>query len=502
MTQIVGLEVRPIPSLTMQLSPGTKIKLRATHTPMRRGTALLSLDCFMVLEGSVERLVGCTATQPAPAPALPDKPREGPLSDRTGSVMNNQSPRMHPPQQRPEQQHQQQQRQQQEQQGFADKESHRQLITSAECSSTLTSTPPIPTPPIPSTVSHIAPSSSGRGNHSLLPSSVYGGDKYPPSHMQSVSMPSSATNFNMKQSQPATSSASHISPTASSIPLNHLQLQQQQQQQQQQGRALDGVLDLCSPGTPQSLSPRALLSSIVAMKEEMEVDDYVNGLGRERDSGIISYATVTSDPAPPMKSSPIFSSPVSDNPALPTVPSNQRPLIRLSMDEIAVMLSNTSESDTVTGSGILPDGDFVVQGTAVNIRRFKATATEGYVVLLSMEEEDEGGGEVGESHPHARAVVPASVCDDLCARYLQASSAEYLSQLKAAGKEESKTIKTNFSLKFRDFKGSFRARLLRPRDNKVNTGTEATPSKSSSSGTANSQGEGMSLLLVDFYDPG
>ena len=234
----------------------------------------------------------------------------------------------------------------------------------------------------------------------------------------------------------------------------------------------------------------------------MEVDDYVDGLGRERDSGIIAYATVTSDPAPPMKSSPIFSSPVSDNPALPTVPSNQRPLIRLSMDEIAVMLSNTSESDTATGSGILPDGDFVVQGTAVNIRRFKATATEGYVVLLSMEEEDEGGGEVGESHPHARAVVPASVCDDLCARYLQASSAEYLSQLKAAGKEESKTIKTNFSLKFRDFKGSFRARLLRPRDNKVNTGTEATPSKSSSSGTANSQGEGMSLLLVDFYDPG
>jgi hypothetical protein len=177
----------------------------------------------------------------------------------------------------------------------------------------------------------------------------------------------------------------------------------------------------------------------------------------------------------------------------------QSNLTYFALDTVAAWLSAPIGSDI---SFNLPAGDFVVRGTAVNIRKFKVAPSEGYVVLLSLEGEAEANGE---STNKASAFVPALVSNDLCSKYLQTTAKEYLLNLKESSKEEIKAIKTSYSLKFRDFRGTFRARLLpcNPHS-KISQSDQAPPNTimdahAARSCGASSQGDRMLLLLVDFY---
>ena len=174
-------------------------------------------------------------------------------------------------------------------------------------------------------------------------------------------------------------------------------------------------------------------------------------------------------------------------------------LTYFALDVVAAWLSAPVASQT---SCTLPAGDFVVRGTAVNIRKFKVVPSEGYVVLLSLEEEIEAKGE---NFSKAIACVPALVSNDLCSKYLQTTAKEYLLNLKEASKEEVRAIKTSYSLKFRDFRGTFRARLQPCNPNsKISQSDQAVPyttndAQTAKSSSASSQGDRMLLLLVDFY---
>jgi hypothetical protein len=112
---------------------------------------------------------------------------------------------------------------------------------------------------------------------------------------------------------------------------------------------------------------------------------------------------------------------------------------------------------------------FVVTGTAVNIRKFKVTASTGYVVNLSLENAASSNGSSGAgakeggemaADVETAVVVPVLVGSDLCAAYLDMPAAEYLARQKGLSKEEGKELKVQSSLRFQDFRGSFVARLL------------------------------------------
>ena len=196
-------------------------------------------------------------------------------------------------------------------------------------------------------------------------------------------------------------------------------------------------------------------------------------------------------------------------------PSANHDHLDLTYVSLATVAAAMSDPGSDAGhSRRLPQRDFNVRGTAVNIRKFRVTEADGYLVLLSLEEQDDDmhtdrdrDSDVTGMPPRGSVVVPVLVSNDLCVKYLGLAPLAYLSKLKNIGKEEIKALKMSHSLKFRDFRGSFRARLAAPSsapsgDLGLSGSAGATPAKSSSSSSssATSQGEEPILLLLDFYD--
>lgn len=102
-------------------------------------------------------------------------------------------------------------------------------------------------------------------------------------------------------------------------------------------------------------------------------------------------------------------------------------------------------------------GRFLVQGTAVNIRRFRVTAAGGYVVNLILEGTAARDDGLASSE---NVTVPVQISSDLCAEYLGVPAIEYLAKQKSLSKEAAKDMKISASYRFQDFHGTFVARLL------------------------------------------
>ena len=170
---------------------------------------------------------------------------------------------------------------------------------------------------------------------------------------------------------------------------------------------------------------------------------------------------------------------------------NSSPLRYLSLAAIAAAESaSTSEAERFN----ILHGEFLVRGIAVNIRKFKVTSAEGYVVLLSLEEDEPNSRE---DPKNAKVVLSVLVCTSLCAKYLKVPSREYLSQHEKLSKQASKSFKIEHSLKFKDFKGTFRARSLLPLNS--SGGPESDIDPASSTATSSQGVESSSLLLLDFH---
>jgi hypothetical protein len=84
-------------------------------------------------------------------------------------------------------------------------------------------------------------------------------------------------------------------------------------------------------------------------------------------------------------------------------------------------------------------------------------------------------------------VVPAIVSSELCACFLNLSSTDYLKEHKRLKKEgaEARNLKTDCSMKFQNFKGTFRVRSLLGSDPQVSSNDD----------------EATSLLLLGFHNP-
>ena len=549
--------------LSLDLPPGSKVKLRASHTPIRRGTAMLSAECLVLLGGSVERLVGFKPLQgldssethkmdvvqsgagQMPPPLFNSRP--------TQVFSQKQQQPIHQQQQQPI--HQQQQQQQQQQYSTQNQNNSNSLqmdsvrsvhpVTDFQASSSSSSSSRGPNVQASSTINSIighdplpspAPSSSKPSLQSAPPQVRRQQDEYVVGGRSDANTNASYGGVRVRVASPVSS------------------------------RDADQVLDLCSPGTPPPHSPRKNSdeSSLVAVRRVEDsrlhgslqsADGGAAPVRGDRDPLVTSAANLytpqshsrlgvlptVAQPGPAAHSStPLpasssgWNSPAmkhhfpqsanSSSTALDgrvrkaplsvsasvnlSVSANQNPnaLPYVSLATVAAAMSAgaTAGAGADTGADVghsrkLPQGDFNVRGTAVNIRKFRVTEADGYLVLLSLEEEAADrdvpmGGSV---------VVPVLVSNDLCVKYLELAPTDYLLKLKNIGKEEIKSVKTSHSLKFRDFRGSFRARLAPssalPGDRGLSGGTGATPAKSSSS-SATSQGEDPLLLLVDFYE--
>ena len=140
-------------------------------------------------------------------------------------------------------------------------------------------------------------------------------------------------------------------------------------------------------------------------------------------------------------------------------------------------------------------GEFLIRGTAVNIRKFKVTASEGYVVLLSLEEFDPDSPN---KKKNDKIVLPVLLSNDMCATYLKMTASVYLAQNKKLKKDASKAMKIEYSMKFSNFRGCFRAKCLPLRGAGACAGNEANISEVKD---GLSQGaDASSLLLIDFHD--
>jgi RecQ mediated genome instability protein len=534
--------------LSLDLPPGSKVKLRASHTPIRRGTAMLSAECLVLLGGSVERLVGF-------------KPLQGLDSSETHKmdVVQSGAGQMPPPlfNSRPTQvfaQKQQQpiHQQQQQQQQYS---TQNQNNSNSQQMDSVRSVHPV------TDFQASSSSSSSRGPNvqaSSAINSIIGHDPLPSPALSSSkpSLQSAPPQVRRQQDEYVVGGRSDANTNASyggvrvrvASPVS--------------SRDADQVLDLCSPGTPPPHSPRKNSDESLLVAVRRVEDSRLHGSLKSADSGaapvrgdrdplVTSAANLytpqshsrlgvlptvaqpgpaahSSAPLPASASSSGWNSPAmkhqvpqSANSSSTTldgrvrkaplsvsasvnlsVSANQysNALPYVSLATVAAAMSAGADTGADVGhSRKLPQGDFNVRGTAVNIRKFRVTEADGYLVLLSLEEEAADrdvpmGGSV---------VVPVLVSNDLCVKYLELAPTDYLLKLKNIGKEEIKSVKTSHSLKFRDFRGSFRARLAPssalPGDRGLSGGTGATPSKSSSS-SATSQGEDPLLLLVDFYE--
>ena len=498
--QIIGIELRPMPSFSLEILPGTKVKLRASCTPMRRGVAMLSQECIVLLDGSVERLVAYTSTSggacisAASAHAL-----QLPLQKSPPSAVGvnhpplNQSHLIDPIQIKKVQQLQQQQQQQQQQQRpqiEEEKSMHRPLHENQRLN------------PYPAAEHEYASSIAPRRNATA----DFNGERH--------------------QMDAVVERQSHNEINAHSRPLDSMIGSIQSVLISPGQPTTVEILDLCSPSSPPPSSPRRvkikpLPIPIRAISFSPSQGDFYGDLNGTTSPSTPSqgttmrYANIKAAPAVDavhtypaiMKSSTSnikkvdaisaggVSSYSGDHSRTECQSLSVSVLTYFALDVVAAWLSGPVGSQA---SCTLPAGDFVVRGTAVNIRKFKVVPSEGYVVLLSLEEEIEAKGE---NVSKAIACVPALVSNELCSKYLQTTAKEYLLNLKEASKEEIRAIKTSYSLKFRDFRGTFRARLQPCNPNsKISQGDQAVPNvQTGKSCSASSQGDRMLLLLVDFY---
>ena len=523
--QMIGIELRPMPSFSLEILPGCKVKVRASCTPMRRGVAMLSPECIVLLEGSVERLIACTAASSgATAAAVIAHALQLPVQQSllaAGGIH-------HPPQNHPQlidpvqnkkvqqQNHQQRQQQQQQRLQIEVGKSLDQSLNQSQRLNPYCSAVDLPLVygsasehALAPLARHAAPNTNGE-TYQVDAAAEYQSSIEVVMERRSLEEP-------LGSIQSVLSSPGHS--------------------------ATNQILDLCSPSSPSPSSPVRIISN-QPLPTTHAVNVNIN-MSHDAFYDELNLNAVTSSPSistPPQgitvrlaktryalsaenvhTSSAIVTTLLSSvmtgeaaasaggagssgvrrsSSSSSSIGGQSEPqsnLTYFALDIVAAWLSTPLGSDI---SCNLPAGDFVVRGTAVNIRKFKVAPSEGYVVLLSLEGEAEANGE---SMNKASAFVPALVSNDLCSKYLQTTAKEYLLNLKDASKEEIKAIKTSYSLKFRDFRGTFRARLLpcNPHS-KISQSDQAPPNTimdahAARSCGASSQGDRMLLLLVDFY---
>ena len=527
--QMVGIELRPMPTFSLEIVPGSKVKVRASCTPMRRGVAMLSPECIVLLEGSVERLVACTAASSgASTPAVIAHALQLPVQQPLlAAVGIHHPPQNHPqlidPVQNKKVQHQNHQQRGQQQQQLLRSEAGKSLDQAHNQSQRLN--------PYCSAVD--VPLVYGSASeHALAPLSRHAGPNTNTNSVTAAEYQSSVEVVPQRRSFEETMGS--IKSVFSSP--GH--------------SATNQILDLCSPSSPSPSSPIRIISNqpLTTMHDNMNVNVNMNmNISHDAFYDELNLNAVKSSPSvstPPQgitvrlskARSALATETVHTSPAIVTTilssltsgeaaasagaagcsgvrssssssssiggqSEPQSNLRYFALDTVAAWLSAPIGSDI---SFNLPAGDFVVRGTAVNIRKFKVAPSEGYVVLLSLEGEAEANGE---NMNKASAFVPALVSNDLCSKYLQTTAKEYLLNLKESSKEEMKEIKISYSLKFRDFRGTFQARLLpcNPHS-KISQNDQAPPNTivdahaaRSCGASSSSQGDRMLLLLVDFY---
>ena len=519
-----------MPSFSLEIVPGSKVKVRASCTPMRRGVAMLSPECIALLEGSVERLVACTATSSgASAPAVIAHALQLPVKQPLlAAVGIHHPPQNHPqlidPVQNKKVQHQNHQQRGQQQQQLLRSEGGKSLDQALNQSQRQN--------PYCSAVD--GPLVYGSASeHALAPLTRHAAPNTNTNSETAAEYQSSVEVVPQRRSLEETmgsiksvfSSPSHS--------------------------ATNQILDLCSPSSPSPSSPIQIISNepLTTMHDNVNMNMNMNmNMSHDALYDELNLNAVTSSPSistPPQgitvrlakARSAVAAETVHTSPAIVTTiisslingeaaasaggagclgvrsssssssssiggqSEPQSNLTYFALDTVAAWLSAPVGSDI---SFNLPAGDFVMRGTAVNIRKFKVAPSEGYVVLLSLEGEAEANGE---KMNKASAFVPALVSNDLCSKYLQITAKEYLLNLKESSKEEIKEIKTSYSLKFRDFRGTFRARLLpcNPHS-KISQSDQAPPNTimdahaaRSCGASSSSQGDRLLLLLVDFY---
>jgi hypothetical protein len=263
------------------------------------------------------------------------------------------------------------------------------------------------------------------------------------------------------------------------------------------------VLDLCTPPDAASATEAADLPSCKKLKTEHDSDN-VSDLTREPFSvlPVVEAARPSAVQAPPL--------------TLVSLVDIDR-LVQLGT--AAATAAEGSSESKMAGANVSSDtllatlreqtvGSFLVQGTAVFIRKFRVSAASGYVVNLVLEGDaprvsgsgSSGSGTDNNSGPDDtgmaasdNVIVPVQISSDLCAQYLGVSVAEYMTKQKSLSKEAAKEMKIASSLEFQDFRGTFVARLL------------AETKEPSASGTANgnrsqqSAGDGAILELLDRF---
>jgi hypothetical protein len=118
------------------------------------------------------------------------------------------------------------------------------------------------------------------------------------------------------------------------------------------------------------------------------------------------------------------------------------------MSSSSLSLSSSLSSNQADRQQLL-QGEFRIRGTAINIRKFKITPEDGYLVLLNMIEDE--GDELD---------LPVQVSSDFVAKHIQIPVDEYMKQQKSLRKEGKIALKEKCSFTFQDFTGFFRARSL------------------------------------------
>lgn len=472
-----------MPSLSMEIPPGSKVKLRASCTPMRRGAALLSKDCLVLLEGSVERLCQAGSVTLASTTAIIHNLSQSVLA---GEIVlpqrvfgNLQNPGLlsnsH------------------DQQTLAMPPSQLQLHQTREESQ-----------------HHRIPNNFGPGQSSVTSQDIHNSNNYaknisrlivPGKSYRSETLVSPG-HLNQCIHQDARNAGDLTYILHQHQPQNHGGKQLSHLTHDVTDQVNYNVLDLCSPPS----SPRSLRcmqtssSSIITSRSTERRDNSPNynpdlsmlavsptsprsSIVANRSSNSATNISILPRPSP--------SPPRDDS----QTPSPQGTLCFVAMDCIS---GSESASLSTIEKMRIPHGEFLVSGIAVNIRKFKVTQSEGYVVLLSLEEDEP---DFGRDPNRAKVVLPVLVSSNLCAKYLQLPVGEYLSQHENLRKEASKALKIACSLKFRDFRGTFRVKLQPkgPSDpanqlkiSSTNTGTSTGPPSQSADAT--------SLLLLDFHE--
>ena len=460
-------------SLSLELPPGTKVKLRAICTPMRRGVALLSRECLVLLEGSVERLtqsgpVAPTATKTIthiyPEHLSVEKTFPPPVKF-TNSL------------------------QQQPHVSLAPQLQHAPMQmqpnrTTPSVGHILSSSMPLDTP--------VSCHNVGDRPTLIIPPA-----SHPDEETSLANHSDSCDHYDAKDEEDVTYMRHHHQPQnrgggkRRSPHITHGTTLTSSMTDKDDSN----VLDLCSPPpTPPIQKPSSsnFMSGPIQCYDELS-DSNPNlsmlkvspNVHSSRKSVIAPRVTLNAPVASTLFSPSPFSSPFGNN---PEISSSETALRLVPMDSISTAQSVSASTEI---SMRVPHGEFLVRGIAVNIRKFKVTANEGYVVLLSLEEDEpDSGRDPGRS----KIVLPVTVSSDLCAKYLQLPVKEYLSQHEKLKKEDSKALKIACSLRFRDFRGIFRAK-----SQQKSTIGPISHQNIGGTNTSSQSTEVNSLLLLDFH---